>query len=234
MPSAISRAACSLRQWCQVPAKKRERPGLELEHRRADRLQEPAVVGDEHDRRVELDERLLEPLQRLDVEMVGGLVQQQHVRARGERAGQRGARQLPAGERVQRAVEVLARRSPARAPSPSRGRATDSRRAPPAAPARARSARAAPHRVCPPPSAPPARPARPRSQLLRAARQHVVAQRHRRARAAGAGRAARSARPWRRSARRGRSTSRPRASAAASSCPRRCARRSSSVRGARA
>src|SRR3954454_21164083 len=31
---------------------------LHLEHRRADRLEEPAVVGDEHDRGVEADERL--------------------------------------------------------------------------------------------------------------------------------------------------------------------------------
>ena len=73
----------------------------QLEHRRADGLQEPAVVRDEHDRRVELDERLLEPLERLDVEMVGGLVEQQHVRAGGERAGQRRARELAAGEGVQ-------------------------------------------------------------------------------------------------------------------------------------
>ena len=64
-------------------------------------------MGDQHDGRVELDERLLEPLQRLDVEMVGRLVEQQHVGAGGERAGERGARQLSAGERVERPVEVV-------------------------------------------------------------------------------------------------------------------------------
>ncbi len=80
--------------------------GLELEHGGADGLQEPAVVRHQHDRRVEVDERLLEPLQRLDVQVVGGLVEQQHVRARGQRARERGARQLPAGERVQAALEV--------------------------------------------------------------------------------------------------------------------------------
>ena len=80
--------------------------GLELEHRGADGLEEPAVVGDEHDRRVERLQRLLEPLERLDVEVVRRLVEQQQVGVAGERAGQRGARQLAAGERLQRAVEV--------------------------------------------------------------------------------------------------------------------------------
>ena len=142
------------------------------------------------------DERLLEPLQRLDVEMVGGLVEQQHVRAGGQRAGERGARELAAGEGVQRAVEIGLARSRGRAPSRSRGRATGSRRAPPAAPARARSGRASPRRSRP--------PAICRLQLaelgldrelLGAARQQVLAQRPCRARAAGAGRAARSRTP---------------------------------------
>ena len=51
--SASSRAAFSLRQACHGPAKKRDRPRLQLEHRGADRLQEPAVVRDQHDRRVD-------------------------------------------------------------------------------------------------------------------------------------------------------------------------------------
>jgi hypothetical protein len=64
-------------------------------------------VGDEHDGGVELDQRLLEPLQRFDVEMVRRLVQQQHVCAGRERAGERRARELATGERVERAVEVV-------------------------------------------------------------------------------------------------------------------------------
>ena len=63
-------------------------------------------MGDQHHRRIQVHERLLEPLQRLDVEMVGGLVEQQHVGARRERARQRGPRELPSGEGVQRPVEV--------------------------------------------------------------------------------------------------------------------------------
>jgi hypothetical protein len=38
--------------------------------------------------------------------MVGGLIQQQHVRRGGQRASERGARELTAGEAVQTAVEI--------------------------------------------------------------------------------------------------------------------------------
>ena len=57
--------------------------------------------------RVEADERLLEPLERLDVEVVRGLVEEQQVGLGGERAGQRAARELSPGEGRQRPVEVL-------------------------------------------------------------------------------------------------------------------------------
>ena len=64
-------------------------------------------MRDEHDRGVEAGQRLLEPLERLDVEVVGGLVEQQQVGLGGERARERRARQLAAGERRERAVEVV-------------------------------------------------------------------------------------------------------------------------------
>ncbi len=80
--------------------------GLDLEHAGSDGLEEPAVVRDQDDRRVEADERLLEPFERLDVEVVGRLVEQQQRRARRQHARQRSARQLAAGERRQRPVEV--------------------------------------------------------------------------------------------------------------------------------
>ena len=116
-PSASSRAAFSLRQACQVPLKKLRAAGLELEHRGADRLEEPAVVGDEHDRGVERLQVLLEPLERGDVEVVGRLVEQQQVGVARERAGERRARELAAGEGRERAVEVARRGSRARAAS---------------------------------------------------------------------------------------------------------------------
>ena len=70
-------------------------------------------MGDEHDGSVELDEGLLEPLERVDVEMVGWLVEQQHFGARGERARERRARELAAGEAVECPVEVLGREAEA-------------------------------------------------------------------------------------------------------------------------
>ena len=80
---------------------------LELEDRGADGLQEPAVVRHHDDRRVEREQGLLQPLERLDVEVVRGLVEQEEVGMRPERAGERGARELAAGERGELAVEVV-------------------------------------------------------------------------------------------------------------------------------
>ena len=80
---------------------------VELEHRGGDRLQEPAVVADEHDRGVQPVQVLLEPLDGVDVEVVGGLVEQQHVGLAGQRPGQRGAGQLTAREGVQRPFQVI-------------------------------------------------------------------------------------------------------------------------------
>ena len=82
-------------------------PGLELQHRGADRLEEPAVVRHEDHRGVELGEVLLEPLERDDVEVIGGLVEQQQVGVARQRAGERGARELAAGEARELAVELL-------------------------------------------------------------------------------------------------------------------------------
>ena len=64
-------------------------------------------MGDQDDGGVELDQVALEPLQRGDVEVVRGLVEQQQVGAGGEGAGQRDAGQLAAGEGRERALEVL-------------------------------------------------------------------------------------------------------------------------------
>ena len=55
-------------------------------------------MGNEDDGSLELDQIALQPLQRGDVEMVRGLVEQQQVGAGGERTSKRGAGQLAAGE----------------------------------------------------------------------------------------------------------------------------------------
>jgi hypothetical protein len=78
---------------------------LELEHRRPDRLEEPAVVRDEDDGRVDRRQLLLEPLHRLHVEVVRRLVEEEQVGAARERARERGARQLAAGEGLEAAIE---------------------------------------------------------------------------------------------------------------------------------
>ena len=81
---------------------------LQLQHRGADRLEEPAVVGDEDDGGVEVAQVALQPLQRGDVEVVGRLVEQQQVGPGRQRPRQRGAGQLAAGEGRERALGLLA------------------------------------------------------------------------------------------------------------------------------
>ena len=114
----VVRDAVELRRGCRCPGGLLAPPGMpwsveeerlratELEHGGRDRLEEPAVVRDEHDGRVERGQLALEPLEALDVEVVRRLVQQQQVGIGGERARQRGAGQLAARERVERPVEV--------------------------------------------------------------------------------------------------------------------------------
>ena len=94
---------------------------LELQHAGGHRLQEPAIVRDEDQRRVQAVQVLLQPLDRVDVEVVGGLVQQQQVGLPGQRPCQRGPGQLAAGEGVQLPLEVLRREAePARDPLQAR------------------------------------------------------------------------------------------------------------------
>ena len=54
---------------------------LEREHVGRDPVEEPAIVGDDHRAAGERQQRLLERAQRVDVEVVGRLVEQQQVAA---------------------------------------------------------------------------------------------------------------------------------------------------------
>ena len=54
---------------------------LEGQHVRRDAIEEPAVVADHHRTAGECEQRVLEGAQRVDVEVVGGLVEQQQVAA---------------------------------------------------------------------------------------------------------------------------------------------------------
>ena len=72
-------------------------------------------MGDEDNGGVEPDQILLEPLHRLDVEVVCRLVEQQQLGLRGQCPGQRSAGQLAAGEALQRTVQLgLAEPEPVR------------------------------------------------------------------------------------------------------------------------
>ena len=74
------------------------RVALEGEHVRGDAVEEPAVVGDDHRAAGECEQRVLERAQRVDVEIVRGLVQQQQVAAAAQQLGQVHAVALAARE----------------------------------------------------------------------------------------------------------------------------------------
>ena len=233
-PSWISRAAASRRQACQEPGKKRVRPASisSTEVPTASRNQRSwATSTTAASRSVEI---ALEPLQRGDVEVVGGLVEQQQVRVPGQRARQRRAGELAAGEALEGPVESARRRIRGRGAGRAHGCASPTRRRARAAPGRGRSGRA-------PTSRPAARPwrTRGRAALPRAPRDRGSRRARSRAarglaRAEDAGRGGLCGCPWPPTARRRRSASPRRASAEAWSCRPRCARPASCGRGARA
>ena len=70
-------------------------------------------MRDENDRCVQRLELPLQPFEAGDVEMVRRLVEQQQVGVAAERPPERGARELAARERAQRAVEMLLREAEA-------------------------------------------------------------------------------------------------------------------------
>ena len=72
---------------------------VDLEHARDRALEEGAVVGDDHGAARALGDEALQPLQAVEVEVVGRLVEQQDVEAREQDRRERGAGGLPAGER---------------------------------------------------------------------------------------------------------------------------------------
>src|SRR5690606_33601732 len=72
----------------------------ELEDPLGDVVEEVAVVRNRDDRPLELREILLEPRDRLGVQVVGRLVEQQHVRLLEENATKRDPASLTAGKRL--------------------------------------------------------------------------------------------------------------------------------------
>jgi len=79
-------------------------------------------VGDEDDARVDRSQELLEPFDRLDVEVVGRLVEKQEIRLRGERPREGRTRQLAARESGERAIEVVLAEAETRTTAVARSR----------------------------------------------------------------------------------------------------------------
>jgi hypothetical protein len=82
---------------------RRHRPGLDVQHVVDHAAQEGAVVADEDHRAVGLPQVLLEPARGLEVEVVGGLVEEEHVAGEHELARQPHAPALAARELVEAA-----------------------------------------------------------------------------------------------------------------------------------
>jgi hypothetical protein len=79
---------------------------VDLDHLGDRARQELAVVADQHRRRLQVLHELLEPVEPVDVEVVGRLVEQVGVVARQQQGREAGARGLPAGQRRGRQRQV--------------------------------------------------------------------------------------------------------------------------------
>ncbi len=93
-----------------VPGPAGQLAAVDLDDARGQRLQEGAVVGNEHQRARELLEEVLQPGDRLDVEVIGRLVQQQDVRLQQQRLRQQHAPLHAAGQRGE--IGVVAQPEP--------------------------------------------------------------------------------------------------------------------------
>ena len=135
---------------------------VDLEHAGRHRFEEPAVVRHEHDPGVQRSQMVLEPLDRVGVEVVGGLVEEQRRRARRPARG----RATRASARRPRTCAAAGRGRPARTPGRARPpRAASATRSRPRARTRAGRCRSGEgrRRWGARPSAPRARAARPRA-----------------------------------------------------------------------
>ena len=92
-------------------------------------VEEGAVVRDDDDRAGQTGHEALEPVEAGEVEVVGGLVEQEHVEAREQDGGERGPRRLTADS----APISTSSRSPARPTSAHTAPARASRSSPPRA-----------------------------------------------------------------------------------------------------
>ncbi len=95
----VGQALLLLLEPARVVALERDAPAaVELEDPVGDVVEEVAVVGDRHDRARVLLQEALEPVDRLGVEVVGRLVEQQQVGVAEEQPAERDAALLAAGQ----------------------------------------------------------------------------------------------------------------------------------------
>ena len=129
------------------------RAAVELEHLGRDLVEHVAIVGDQHQAASEGGEPFLEELDGVEIEMVGRLVEDQHLVLADQQPGQCGSLGLPARQLVGRRVEQR-RSSPAGRASPRPATAhrpprAPSRRAAPGSAARTPTLAPRPHRTSP-------------------------------------------------------------------------------------
>ena len=103
---------------------------VELEHPGDGAVEEGAVVGHDDDAAGSSSRNALEPVEPGEVEVVGRLVEEEHVEAAEQDRGQRGARRLPTGERARSHVEQVAPGGPGRRTRPAPARRGRARPAP--------------------------------------------------------------------------------------------------------
>ena len=83
-------------------------PAVELDHARGDAVQKSAVVADRHHTAFEGQQQLLEPVDAVHVQVVGRLIEQQHIRACHQRLRQRSTLAVAARERADLGLRVQA------------------------------------------------------------------------------------------------------------------------------
>ncbi len=108
----------------EVARERQQTAAVEFDDAGGNVVQEAAVVGNEQDRAAEFAQQAFEPHDRREVEVVGRLVEQQHVRRRHQRHGQRHAllhtARQRAHQRVARQVQAVERGVDLVAPGSSR------------------------------------------------------------------------------------------------------------------
>ena len=109
LPEALHARLALDEEVAVVPGVIGELAQTDLGDARHDGVEEEAVVGDENHRVRVVGEVLLEPVARLEIEVIGGLVEEQQSRPRQEQLGQRDAHLPAAGKCLAWLVEVVGR-----------------------------------------------------------------------------------------------------------------------------